>query len=108
MFNTKITVARRLSFGFGTLLVLMAMVAGIGISRLSEVDKVTSALTDKDRLVAYANTNMESLVRSDGLLCIGSHAMGRDIRAKTRDSSNGCELASSRSPNGHVIKAVDY
>lgn len=67
MFNKKLTVASRLAFGFGALLLLMVVVALIGVSRLQDVEEITNTLTDKDRLVAYAITDIEALVRSNGL-----------------------------------------
>lgn len=67
MLNKKLTVASRLAFGFGALLLLMVIVAMIGVLRLRDVEEITNQVTDKDRIVAYAITDVEALVRSNGL-----------------------------------------
>ncbi|MBF8179115.1 MCP four helix bundle domain-containing protein [Herminiimonas contaminans] len=67
MFRKKLTVAGRLAFGFGVLLLLMIFVVLIGITRLQSVDEVAETLIDKDRVIADAISHVDILMRSNGL-----------------------------------------
>lgn len=109
MFRKKLTVAGRLAFGFGVLLLLMILVVLIGITRLQAVDKVAETLIDKDRVIADAISNVDTLMRANGLATLElviNNEPARAVQIRSLIALNKDKITTALSIVGNLDEAM--